>query len=661
MPELLEAALGYARRGWPVFPCRADKAPYTPRGVLDATTSERQVRAWWSEFPRANIGLDVGGAGMVVLDFDPGSDIEEVRRVLESNLETELLSRTPRGGSHRFYQLARNEVVPPSASKVAPHVDVRSFHSYVLLPPSRTRDGAYEWESEGRPSHRPGPLLQLSEATAKSEDRDEWVIEPDLPENVEEATRYLIDEARIAIEGAGGDDMAYRTAAMCKSYGLSPETASDLMWQHWNPRCLPPWGADEAEHLERKVRNAYAYNTSPPGNLTQAYRVARTQRLFAPVSRDTQGGGRETQAGRFRFVDELGVESIRPPEWLIAGCIPRGGYAMLVGPRSTYKTFLALDMALTVACGGAAWFEEGDWLGPWAEARQGPVLYVAGEGRAGFRSRVAAWRSMHVDGDATEAFYLADPVPHPTEEDVTAFVEGAKALSVDGFELVVIDTVGRSMQGLNENSQQDASRFTFMVQTIQAELGSAVLAVHHTGHEASDRARGSSVFGADVDAEFVTERWEQRVVRVRNPKQKDAPEWEDALLIELREYENSLVAVAPDRRQMRLPLSERPEESKERGRGGGRRAAGEREVELAHVRKVAYQIMRRYPGKEWSRNALAQAVAADESVSVAAGTVRNRYLDELTTDKAHPVAGCFDQGKGVWIYKPKGKDNASDG
>jgi len=44
--ELLEAALGYARRGWPVFPCKPDKAPYTPHGFKDATTDPAAIRQW---------------------------------------------------------------------------------------------------------------------------------------------------------------------------------------------------------------------------------------------------------------------------------------------------------------------------------------------------------------------------------------------------------------------------------------------------------------------------------------------------------------------------------------------------------------------------------------------------------------------------------------
>lgn len=651
MPSMKDAALMYAKRGWPVFPVRSDKNPYTEHGVLEATTDSKQIEQWWEEFPRANVAMDVGGAGMVAVDLDPGHSIEQLEQAIGST-ETDLVQRTPRGGYHLFFAKANDELIPPSGSKIAEHVDVRSHHSYVLLAPSKTPDGSYSWESEGKPAYRSDALVEAaSAARERSSDHDTWIIEPDLPENVEAAVKYLRHDAQIAIESMNGDTMAYRTAAMMKSYGLSPEMAFDMMWQHWNPRCEPPWDSDEVEHLETKVLNAYEYNTSPPGNMTQAYKVAKHQQLFKPVLRDTSEEGKEAQAGRFRFVDEHGVDDIKPPEWLINDTLPQRAYATLIGPRSAYKSFVALDMAMSIATGGSDWYDErSDWRGTWPDVTvKGPVLYAAGEGRAGFRSRVRAWRSYHLEEDYSDNFYLVDPVPHPTEEDVTAFIQGALSLN-DGYELVVLDTVGRSMQGLNENSQQDVSRFTQMVETIQYELDCAVLAIHHTGHEAKDRARGSSVFGADVDVELVAERYDEGYVRVSNTKQKDAPEWEEAKLIKLEAHEGSLVAVATKQDKV-VHKTDSSVGRKEKGKGG-RKARADMAIEMSVIRKAAYQTMKKYPGKEWSKSALAQAIAAHDTVEVAAGTVRNKYLDELLTDKTHPVASCFDPGKGVWMYQP---------
>ena len=226
---MITAALVYAARGWPIFPVKRDKTPLTPNGVLDATTSERQVHAWWAQWPEANVALDVGGAGMMVLDLDPGHDLKELERNVGQIPATKLRASTPRGGSHFFFALASEEHVSPSSSKLASHVDVRSFHSYVLLPPSQTEAGAYACEAYDKPAYRTDDMVRVANsAREKHQDRDNWIIEADLPENVVLATKWLRDDAKPAVEGQGGEACAYATATMCKSYGVSEETAFDL-------------------------------------------------------------------------------------------------------------------------------------------------------------------------------------------------------------------------------------------------------------------------------------------------------------------------------------------------------------------------------------------------------------------------------------------------
>ncbi|MDE2469331.1 MAG: bifunctional DNA primase/polymerase, partial [Bradyrhizobium sp.] len=347
------AALAYARRGFPIFPCRADKTPYIAGGVLKATTDPAQIKTWWQAWPAANIALDVGGAGMMVVELDSYKPDFKPEAVAALNLpETLLRQRSPRGGEHLFYALQPGELVAMSAGKLAPGVDVRSFHSYVLLAPSRTADGPYVWESEGKPAFRTDAMVALANtARAKSDDRDNWTIEPDLPENVAAATKWLREDARVAIEGVNGDATAYATAAHLKSFGISEPLALDLMWEHWNPRCSPPWSADQIDHFERKVQNGYCYNTSPPGNITEAYRMAKQSELFKPVELPALPGGRQSGRGRFRFIDREGIDHLEPPSWLVADLLPVGGYGVLVGAWGSFKTFLALDLALTVATG----------------------------------------------------------------------------------------------------------------------------------------------------------------------------------------------------------------------------------------------------------------------------------------------------------------------
>ena len=655
MNKLLEAALDYADKGWPIFPVRANKQPYEDtNGVLDATTSEKQIKKWWKEHPTANIALDVGGANMMVLDLDPGHDMKELEENIGGKLKrTKLAARTPRGGMHLYYELADGEVVPPSASKVAKKMDIRSFHSYVLLEPSKTPDGVYSWESEGKPAYRDDGLVEVA-SSAKERDAhwDDWVIEPDIAENVALAIKWLSEDAKPAVVGQGGDHMTYSTAAMCKSFGLSEQMALDLMWEHWCPRCTPPWNADMVDNLEQKIVNGYSYNTSPPGNMTPAYKTAKANELFSPVSRDTTGGGREVRAGRFRIVDRDGMEEIKPPEWLIEGAIPQNSYSLLVGPRGTFKTFIALDMGLSVATGAP--FE--DWYGPWGNiGKEGPVLFAAGEGRGNIVNRVRAWEKVHMEGERTKNFYLVDPVPNPTTEDVTPFIEAALDYS-HKYSMVIIDTVGRSMQGLNENSQQDASTFTRMVETIQHELDCAVLAIHHTGHDQSGRGRGSSVFGADVDAEFILERKDkEHLIKLKNTKQKDAPEWEDAKVIHVKEVhigkkETSLVAVNPTEKQAKE--IDTPKAAK-RGTDKDKR------IDQQMLGKMVHDKLKTNKAKVWGQKQLAEALAVmrldgEDTPTLSQGFEAIKKQLTKLRESPHPSHKYYDPDKGrggSWEWK----------
>jgi hypothetical protein len=71
--NMLTAALEYAAKGLPVFPCsHIDKSPLVGKGGFHkATTDPDQIRAWWKQWPDAMIGMPTGKAsGIDVADLD---------------------------------------------------------------------------------------------------------------------------------------------------------------------------------------------------------------------------------------------------------------------------------------------------------------------------------------------------------------------------------------------------------------------------------------------------------------------------------------------------------------------------------------------------------------------------------------------------------------
>lgn len=146
---LFKAALSYARRSIPVFPCQpGGKRPLTYNGFWEATTDPCRIKAWWRRWPSANIGITTGKkSGLLVLDVDPRGGGPESLAVLEGQSGTvphTARSRTGGGGVHVFFRYPPREEVRNSAGWLGPGLDVRGEGGYVVVPPSKTQR-PYEW------------------------------------------------------------------------------------------------------------------------------------------------------------------------------------------------------------------------------------------------------------------------------------------------------------------------------------------------------------------------------------------------------------------------------------------------------------------------------------------------------------------------------------
>lgn len=146
MNALLGAALAYAARGWPVFPCKAGaKAPATAHGFLDATTDLAAIREWWTRHPDDNVAIATGTPGPDVLDIDvkpAGSGFPALRRLQRSGVLAGAftLVRTQGGGAHLYFAGTGQDC----HSSQKHHVDFRACGGYVLAPPSQVNGRPYE-------------------------------------------------------------------------------------------------------------------------------------------------------------------------------------------------------------------------------------------------------------------------------------------------------------------------------------------------------------------------------------------------------------------------------------------------------------------------------------------------------------------------------------
>jgi len=152
---LATAAEEYARNGWSVFPLKPrDKTPLsalTPHGVKDASSNVNQIRSWWAREPNANIGLNCGKSGIVVVDLDKRDKYDGLaewqdlmtRNHLELHTST---SQTGGGGRHLLFKAPVGTTIKNSAGQLAPGIDVRGDGGYIVLPPSIHPTGTpYAW------------------------------------------------------------------------------------------------------------------------------------------------------------------------------------------------------------------------------------------------------------------------------------------------------------------------------------------------------------------------------------------------------------------------------------------------------------------------------------------------------------------------------------
>jgi hypothetical protein len=159
----LDYALRYAERGWRVFPCNIDKTPKTENGFKDASRDPEKIKAWWSQYPDASIGMACGKeSGVWVLDIDMPDGIKSLSEIERENerLPKTLSQRTGGNGTQYFWKWNGHEIRNKAGLKT--NIDVRGEGGYVILPPSSHPSGnAYRWIGKDSIIEAPQWLAEL--------------------------------------------------------------------------------------------------------------------------------------------------------------------------------------------------------------------------------------------------------------------------------------------------------------------------------------------------------------------------------------------------------------------------------------------------------------------------------------------------------------------
>ena len=495
----------YAEANIPVFPCKVNgKEPITPNGFYDATTDLAIIDRWWGE-DDYNLAISPGQNNLFVVDIDPGADLS-----LLSRLPGTYTIRTPRDGYHLYYEGTGKS----TASKLAQHVDTRSIGGYVLVPPSIVGGIGYRVETEAEYAPLPSwilPCLATADAPVKAATDVE-----DLPANIERARKrlsYLVKTEDVATEGCGGDERTYKLCCEMLDLGLSATAAQDLIEELWNPYCSPPWMPEE---LALKLENAGKFRQNEVG----AYGVGNPQEIFSEAVSKLTGPDTPEKLSRFHFKDEGELDDEPDPQWIVKELISERSTVMLYGQSGSYKSFLVLDICLSVAMGLPAFG---------SDTKPGLVFYAALEGKAHLKKARRAWRVLKGVQGKIENFFVGRAPMVAIDAEVQEFGdEIVRRCAGRKPAIIVIDTLSKSMAGLNENDAADANRYITFCDSLVETFGCTVISVHHSSDKTEGRgARGSSAFKAGFDTVLeVKAHKATKAVSVYVEKHKDAEERE---------------------------------------------------------------------------------------------------------------------------------------
>jgi hypothetical protein len=239
--------------------------------------------------------------------------------------------------------------------------------------------------------------------------------------------------------------------------------------------------------------------------------IRRTDRIL-----DQDAGPQDRLAelhGRVYTLDQL--SALPPVEYLVPGVLPRRGLGFLYGASGHGKSFVAADIGLSLTSGIA-------YAG--RPTAQVDVLYVPAEGASGFRKRVGAWTLHNPHGDPGDRFKVLPEsinLGNPNGVDAGYIADIAR---FHGSQVVIFDTLARSMTGYDENNAKDMGVFIANAERVARAIDGLVIAVHHTGKDTTKGMRGSSAAFGGADVVIECSRTENEVV-LKNPKMKDEAEF----------------------------------------------------------------------------------------------------------------------------------------
>lgn len=303
----LDAARDYVRRGWCVVPIPLGQKRPILKGWERLRLTAAELAAHFQH--PANIGLLLGepSGGLVDVDLDCDEALALADQYLPPTAAITGRPQKPR--SHRWYYAGSVDTKqhrdPHTRSML---IELRSTGGQTVVGPSLHPHGDPYDVLAGEPARVPGPMLaacvaaladRILELRYGSVSERPEIRLPAIPrqhatrDEIERRALAYLDKIPPAISGQGGHSVTYAAATiLVHGFEIDPDRALDLLWQHYNPRCDPPWTEKELRHKvddaanksHRQPRGWLLTTSEPPVNVDVSAIVGQAVGGRWPVS-----------------------------------------------------------------------------------------------------------------------------------------------------------------------------------------------------------------------------------------------------------------------------------------------------------------------------------------------------------------------------------------
>lgn len=487
-PAPIDHALRMVGLGARVFPLDAEQAKRPIPGLSWLKLRTRNPEKIKAQLRARGTYAVATGDGFLVVDVDVrdgkqgDATFEEVDMMF--GFPDTFTVQTATGGRHLYYRTppAMQLSSDTKGRVVGPGIDIKAHHGYVVGPGSETPRGEYKVLDARAPVDAPQWLIdKCGEEIKRPANVTEPLCEWDLPANIERARYFLRHEAPPALQDENGDETTLTTAMRVRDYAISESLTLDLMLDHYNERCEPPW---DPEDMAVKVANGYRYAKNRPGSRQAGvYQFDDVSQFLETPKKALIQSSRDFILG---FV---------PPDYLIDGLIQRRFIYSVTAPTGAGKTALMLLLAALTALGKPL----GD-----RPIEPGRVLYFAGENPDDVRMRwIAMADSMGFDTSKIDVHFIPGAFSIPKLE--RRIREEIAALG--GAALVIVDTSAAYFQGDEENSNVQLGNHARQLRNLTTLPGEpCVLVASHPTKSPDQRnllPRGGGAFLAEVDGNLV--------------------------------------------------------------------------------------------------------------------------------------------------------------